>query len=90
MEGKTAGGAQRRGALVRSVQRTMLGEVAARVADFDELPTTTVSNGVRSTLCAATVLTPVPLSTTRGIDGSIVEGDALAGRYGQESIMSAG
>ena len=46
----------------------MFWEVGAGVSDFDELLQT--MNGLQAGLRRA-ALTPVPLSTTRGIDGSM-------------------
>ena len=60
----------------------MLGEVGACIAYFDELHKMVVRDCDIS-LLAPTTLTPVPLSTTRGTEGSMVEAeldDALAAR----------
>ena len=55
---------------------TVLGKVGASISDFDELHERNIS-GASTLIFVWRILTPVPLSTTRGAEVSMLSGGCL-------------
>ena len=62
--------------LGRGIVLTVLGKVGASITDFDELYERKIS-GASTLIVECRMLTPVPLSTTRGAEESMLSSDCL-------------